>query len=78
MVRNRKDGDKMIPIGMKGSKKLKDIFINLKIPREERDMIPIVCFDEKIAWIVGFKVSEEFKVTNTTKQILKITFRERI
>ncbi|MBM6837005.1 hypothetical protein H9X77_01900, partial [Clostridium saudiense] len=40
--------------------------------------IPIVCFDEKIAWVVGVKVSEQFKVTSNTKQILKITFRERV
>lgn len=77
IVRNRRDGDKMIPIGMKGTKKLKDIFIDLKIPREERDIIPIVCFDKKISWIVGCKVSEEFKVTSNTKQILRITFKER-
>lgn len=78
VIRHRKDGDKMIPIGMKGSKKLKDIFINSKVPKEIRDIIPIVCFDEKIAWVVGVKVSEQFKVTSNTKQILKITFRERV
>ena len=78
IIRNRKDGDKMVPIGMKGTKKLKDIFINSKIPKEIRDIIPIVCFDEKIAWVVGVKVSEQFKVTSNTKQILKITFRERV
>ncbi len=78
IVRHRKDGDKMVPMGMKGTKKLKDIFINSKIPKENRDIIPIVCFDEKIAWVVGVKVSEQFKVTSNTKQILKITFRERI
>ena len=78
IVRYRKDGDKMVPIGMKGTKKLKDIFINLKIPKESRDIIPIVCFDEKIAWVVDVKVSEQFKVTSNTKQILKITFKERV
>ncbi|MBM6861983.1 tRNA lysidine(34) synthetase TilS, partial [Clostridium saudiense] len=67
IIRNRKDGDKMVPIGMKGTKKLKDIFINSKIPKEIRDIIPIVCFDEKIAWVVGVKVSEQFKVTSNTK-----------
>ena len=78
IIRNRKDGDKMVPIGMKGTKKLKDVFINSKIPKEIRNIIPIVCFDEKIAWVVGVKVSEQFKVTSNTKQILKITFRERV
>lgn len=77
-IRNRIDGDKMVPIGMKGSKKLKDIFINLKVPKEKREIIPIICFDQKISWLVGVKVSEEFKITSNTKQILKITFKERI
>ena len=59
---------------MKGSKKIKDIFMDLKIPREEREYIPVMCFDDKISWVVGLKVSEEFKVTKDTKNILKITF----
>jgi len=74
-IRQRRNGDKMIPLGMKNSKKLKDIFINLKIPAEERNKIPLVIFDEEIAWIVGYRVSESFKVTNKTSRILKITFR---
>lgn len=73
-IRNRKDGDKIRLLGMKGTKKLKDIFIDLKIPREKRDYIPILCFDNSIAWIIGHKVSEDFKVTKKTKKILKITF----
>ncbi|WP_418223077.1 tRNA lysidine(34) synthetase TilS [Clostridium isatidis] len=76
-IRQRRNGDKMIPLGMKNSKKLKDIFINLKIPSEERKEVPIVVFDDEIAWIVGYRVSESFKVTNKTSRILKITFRRK-
>ena len=47
IIRHRRDGDKIIPLGMKGNKKLKDIFIDMKIPREKRDEVPILCFDEK-------------------------------
>ena len=53
---------------------LKDIFINLKVPREERDIIPLICFDDEIAWIVGYKVSESFKITKGTNRVLKISF----
>ena len=74
VIRYRKDGDKIVPLGMNGSKKLKDIFIDLKIPRENRNNIPILCFDDKISWIVGYKTSQLFKVTKDTKKILKITF----
>lgn len=73
-IRFRQNGDKIIPLGMKSSKKLKDIFINNKIPKEERDFIPLVLFNNEIAWIVGSNVSETFKVTNKTKKVIKITF----
>mgnify|MGYP000007387901 FL=1 len=73
IIRYRKDGDKIVPLGMNGNKKLKDIFIDLKIPREDRNSIPVLCFDDKISWIVGYKTSQLFKVTKDTKKILKIT-----
>ena len=74
VIRYRKDGDRITPLGMKGSKKLKDVFINLKVPREKRDNIPILCFDDKVSWIVGYKTSQESRITPDTKNILKITF----
>lgn len=77
LVRNRKDGDKMIPLGMNGSKKVKDIFINMKIPKEDRNNVPILCFDDKIAWIIGLKVSEQFKVTRKSKNILKVVVKKK-
>ena len=76
-IRNRNDGDKIIPLGMSGSKKLKDIFIDMKIPKEERDNIPILCFDEKIAWIIGIRTSEEYKLTNKSKNILKVVVERK-
>lgn len=76
-IRHRKDGDKIRPLGMVGSKKIKDIFINLKVPREERDRIPILVFDSKVAWVVGYKVSEEFKTTKDTKKLLKVIFQRK-
>lgn len=74
-IRFRQNGDKIVPLGMKSSKKLKDIFINNKVPKEERDFIPLVLFNNEIAWIVGSNVSETFKVTNKTKKVIKITFK---
>lgn len=72
LFRTRKNGDKITPLGMKGQKKLKDIFINMKVPKEERDLIPVICFDNYIAWILGLQISDNFKVTNNSKNILKI------
>ena len=77
LIRKRIDGDKIIPLGMNGTKKLKDIFIDMKIPKDERDNIPILCFDEKIAWIIGVRISDEYKVTNQSKNILKVVVKRK-
>lgn len=77
IIRYRKDGDKMLPFGMKGSKKLKDLFIDMKIPKEERGKVPIIQFDNDIAWVVGVRTSDKFKVTNKTKEILKIIVKRK-
>lgn len=71
-IRTRQEGDRFTPYGMKGSKKLKDLFIDLKIPKEERSKLPLVCFDKDIAWIVGYRVSSKYIVTKSTKYILEI------
>ncbi|EES92016.1 MULTISPECIES: tRNA lysidine(34) synthetase TilS [Clostridium] len=71
-LRYRNNGDKFVPLGMKGTKKLKDLFINLKIPKEKRDIIPLIVFDDEISWIVGYRISDKFKINKNTKRILKI------
>ncbi|MFT5875370.1 MAG: tRNA(Ile)-lysidine synthase [Clostridium sp.] len=71
-LRHRKDGDKFMPLGMKGNKKLKDLFMDLKIPKDKRSEIPLVCFGDDIGWVVGYRVSEKFKVSNDTKNIMQI------
>lgn len=71
-LRYRKDGDKFSPLGMTGTKKLKDIFINMKVPRETRDITPLLCFGNEVGWIVGYKVSEKFKIDKDTKNILMV------
>jgi tRNA(Ile)-lysidine synthase len=57
---------------MRGSKKLKDLFMDLKIPKDERDKIPLICFGNEIAWVIDYRLSEFFKVDKNTKKILKI------
>ena len=78
MTKLRLNGDKMIPLGMRGRKKLKDIFIDLKIPVEKRDEIPILCFDSEIAWIVEHRVSESFKITKETKNKIRVDYEGKL
>ncbi len=74
-LRNRRPGDYFQPLGMKGRKKLKDIFIDEKVPRDLRDRIPLLCDSENIVWILGYRVSEIYKVDKETKNILKIKYQ---
>lgn len=71
-VRTRRNGDRFVPLGHKSEKKLKDFFIDQKIDREKRDQIPLILSNDKIVWITSFRISDEFKVTESTKKILKI------
>lgn len=77
IIRYRKNGDKIVPLGMSGNKKIKDIFIDMKIPQEERNNIPILQFDNDIAWVVGVRVSEKYKVTKDTINILKVIIERK-
>jgi tRNA(Ile)-lysidine synthase len=73
IVRSRRPGDRYYPIGLKGSKKIQDIFVDQKIDIDERDNIPVVDDGEKIVWVAGFRMSEEAKVTPKTRKIVKLT-----
>lgn len=72
-IRNRREGDTFVPSGMKNNKKLKDFYIDSKIPNNLRNNLPILCSDDNIAAIIGIRTSELFKVDINTKNILKIT-----
>ena len=73
LVRNFHPGDRFVPLGMKGRKKIKDFFIDLKIPSEMRSVIPILISQDIPVWICGYRIDERFKVTTDTKKILKVT-----
>ncbi|MCC0633096.1 tRNA lysidine(34) synthetase TilS [Clostridioides sp. ZZV15-6388] len=74
VIRSRRQGDK-IKLAM-GSKKVKDLFIDLKIPREERCKIPIITDSEGIICVGDYKISENYKIDESTKEVLKINFNK--
>jgi len=64
-------GDSISPLGMDGkSKKLQDIFVDNRIPRESRPRVPLVCDRKNVLWVAGLKVSEQARVTEKTKNCL--------
>ena len=74
IVRSKKPGDK-IKLSV-GSKKLKELFIDLKIPKEERDKIPVVQDNNGILCVGNFRNSEAYKIDENTKEVLKICFKK--
>lgn len=75
-LRNRQKGDYIVIDDLGSRKKLKDYFIDEKVPREERDKILLVADGSHIVWIIGYRISAYYKVTNSTSNIIKITYKE--
>jgi len=71
-IRNFRPGDRFQPLGMKGTQKLKEFFIDHKIPKFERPEIPLLISGERIVWVVGYRIDERGRVGDQTKRILKI------
>lgn len=72
-LRTRRDGDYIIIDNKGARKKLKDYFIDKKIPREERNKIWLLARDNEIIWIVGYRLSEAYKVDEYTKKIMRLS-----
>lgn len=71
-VRPRKAGDRMLPFGGAGSKKVKDLFIDVQIPVEQRDSWPLICDRKDILWIPKVRRSAKAAVTESTVRVLRL------
>jgi len=71
-IRNFRPSDRFQPLGVKGTQKLKEFFIDHKIPKFERPRIPLLISGEMIAWVVGYRINERVKVTEKTQRVLKV------
>ncbi len=71
-IRTRKERDFLYLDEALGKQKLKNYFINKKIPREERSRVLLLAMGNEIVWIIGYRISGRFKVTEQTKRILEI------
>lgn len=74
VVRNRRSGDKIKLSG--GSKKIKDLFIDIKIPKEDRCKVPVIADDQGILSVGNFRNSENYKIDEETKEVLKVSFKK--
>jgi tRNA(Ile)-lysidine synthase len=76
-VRVRQPGDRIAPTGLKGSKKLQDLFVDAKIPEHLRDTIPVFVCGSEVVWVPGYRVSRHFAVPSPDAPSVRITVSER-
>lgn len=74
-VRARQRGDRFQPLGMSQPKKVGEFMIDARIPQSWRGRIPIICSPGQILWIVGWRIDERVKVTEVTRQVLRLEFK---
>jgi tRNA(Ile)-lysidine synthase len=60
-LRGWRRGDRFQPLGLSGTKKLQDFFVDAKIPRAERGRVPLLLAGDRIAWVVGHRISDAFR-----------------
>ena len=73
-VRRRQQGDRFQPLGMDMTKELKHFMVDARIPLSWRDYIPLVCSTEQILWVVGWRIDDRVKVTESTRSIIRLEF----
>lgn len=74
-IRKWKTGDVFYPLGMKGKKKLSDFFIDKKLSLIDKKNTWLLCSNEKIAWVIGMRLDERFRMTEKTKKIFVVKFK---
>lgn len=68
-IRRWKPGDVFFPFGMKGRKKLSDFLTDLKLPKNQKDEVLVLCSGDKIAWVVGHRIDDRFKLEKKSDKI---------
>ncbi len=75
LVRCRQPGDRFQPLGVSQPKKVNEFMIDAKISQAWRQQVPLVCSPEHILWVVGWRIDDRVKVTDNTKQVLRLEFK---
>lgn len=76
IVRYRRPGDRLHPLGAPGRKKVQDVLVDRKVPRDDRDSLPIVTTEQgEIVWVAGEVLADPFRVTPLTKSVVVLTLR---
>jgi tRNA(Ile)-lysidine synthase len=71
-VRTRRAGDRMRPFGLKGSVKVQDVLVDLKVPAALRDRLPVVTCGGEIVWLPGYRVARDWAVSGPAASSLRL------
>ncbi|WP_304018059.1 tRNA lysidine(34) synthetase TilS [Fenollaria timonensis] len=71
-LRNRRSGDRFNPFGMKGSKKIKDYFVDKKVSSDDRSKVLFLMNDDEIACVVGYDIADKYRASSKTKNYLNV------
>jgi tRNA(Ile)-lysidine synthase len=77
MIRAWRHGDRMRPAGLDGTKTLQDVFTDNKIPREERERIPVVESGGEIVWVAGLAIGEAFRAAPYESEVVVLSAKRR-
>lgn len=69
-----REGDRMQPLGMEGTKKVSDLLVDAKVPKRRRGLVPVVREGDSIVWVAGVRMSEAYKVTESTSRAVRLTW----
>lgn len=76
VIRTRRPKDYIVVDGNGSKKKLKDYFIDLKIPKNDRDSVLLLADGEEILWVIGYRINYNYKITKETKNIVEFRYIE--
>ena len=76
-IRSRMPGDIFFPYNSSGKKKLKDFFIDQKIPGSMRGSIPLLADGKNIIWVIGFRTADNYKISDSTQKILYVNIKKQ-
>ncbi len=74
LLRPREPGDSLYPLGLGHCQPVKELLINAKVPRHERDGIPLLVCSGQIAWVVGVRVDARYAITEQTRRVVWLRF----
>ncbi len=69
-IRSWRHGDRMRPLGLGGSRSLQDLFSDRKLPRSQRNQIPVVLSGEEIVWVPGIAIADDLRIDRTTRRVV--------